>query len=292
MKKISLFLIAALFLSKPAFSQQDAFSFLNSSEVTKYAKPLATTLGMGLNSGGFYTANIPSTFGLSISLRGMYIFIPNSQTTFTPTLPSGYSSDKSTATFWGTNGTIYSGPNGYITYPQGFNQSKVPFAVPQVTGSLFGTEVLIRYLPKITVGGNDVNFFGFGIRHSISRYIPLLPVDVAVQFLYNHVSVTNVVDGKCWAVNAEVSKTFGVLTTYGGLQYESSTFDLNYTIKGDQYSGDPSVRQYQKVTASVTGDDHARLILGVSLDIMPIVINVDYNIASQSALTGGLSFEL
>ena len=291
MKKILATVCLSLLIAMPAFSQQDQFSFLTESEVTQFAQPFATTLGTGLNSGGFYTAHIPSLFGISISLRGMLISIPSSQMEFTPTLPQGYTADKPTATFWGNQGTVYSGPAGYITYPNGLNQKSVPFGVPQITGSFMGTELLVRYLPSIKVGDKNLNFFGIGIRHSISQYIPLIPVDVAVQFLYNKLTVTDVISASTLAFNGEVSKTFGIFTAYGGLQYESSKFDLSYTIKGDPNSGFPELRQDKNVNASVNGKDNFRVIIGGSLKAGFLVINADYNITNQPVISGGLSFE-
>ncbi len=292
MKKTVVLFCLSLLIAKPAYSQQDQFSALSESEVSNFAQPLATTLGTGLNSGGFYTAHIPSFFGMSISLRGMIISIPSSQMTFTPNLPAGYKADQPTPTFWGDkNGTIYTGPDGYITYPGGIDQKSVPFGVPQVTGSFMGTEVLIRYLPSIKVGDKNINYFGFGIRHSISQYIPLIPVDVAVQFLYNKLTVTDVISASTLAFNGEVSKTFGIFTAYGGLQYESSKFDLSYTIKGDPNSGDPALRQDRDVKASVNGKDNFRVIIGGSLKAGFLVINADYNITNQPVISGGLSFE-
>lgn len=290
MKKL-LAIFCLILIAKPAYSQQDQFSFLTESEVSQFAQPFATTLGTGLNSGGFYTAHIPSLFGVSVSLRGMLISIPSSQMEFTPTLPQGYTADKSTATFWGDQGTVYSGPAGYITYPNGLNQKSVPFGVPQITGSFMGTELLVRYLPSIKVGGKNLDFFGIGIRHSISQYIPLIPVDVAVQFLYNKLTVTDVISASTVAVNGEVSKTFGIFTAYGGLQYESSKFDLSYTIKGDPNSGNPALRQDKDVKASVNGKDNFRVIIGGSVKAGFLVINADYNITNQPVISGGLSFE-
>jgi hypothetical protein len=291
MKKIAAIFCFALLIAKPAFSQQDQFSFLTESEVNQFAQPFATTLGTGLNSGGFYTAHVPSFFAFSVSFRGMLISIPSSQMEFTPTLPQGYTANKPTATFWGDQGTAYGGPAGYITYPNGLNQKSVPFAVPQVTGAFMGTELLIRYLPSISVGDKKLDFFGIGVRHSISQYIPLIPVDVAVQFLYNKLTVTDVIDASTIAFNGEVSKTFGVFTAYGGLQYESSKFDLSYTIKGDPNSGNPELRQTRDVKASVNGKDNFRVIIGGSVKAGFLVINADYNITNQPVISGGLSFE-
>lgn len=291
MRKVFFILFVSVFFARPLFSQQDQFSFLNESEVGKYTQPFATSLGEGLNTGGFYTAHIPQLFGLGISVRYMYILIPNDQMTFTPSLPSGYNASTPTATFWGDKGAIYSGPNGYITYPNGINQTNVPFLMPQVSASLMGTELLIRYIPQLTIGGEKLNFFGFGVRHSISQYIPLIPVDVAVQLLYNKLSVSGLIDASSFAINGEVSKTFDPLTIYGGLQYESSKFDLTYTLKGDPNSGDPSLRQNRNISASVNGLDNFRVIVGASLQLAVLVLNVDYNISSQAVISGGVSFE-
>lgn len=291
MKKIFLLLTLSVLFTYPAFSQQDQFNSLSQNEVVKFAQPFATSLGEGLNTGGFYTAQVPQLFGLGLTVRYMYILIPSSQMTFTPSLPSGYKANTPTATFWGNEGAIYTGPNGYITYPNGINQSSVPFLMPQITASLMGTEVLIRYLPSIKVGGKNLNFFGIGIRHSISQYIPLIPVDVAVQLLYNKLSVTGVIDASSFAVNGEVSKSFDPLTIYGGLQYETSNFDLSYTLKGDPNSGDPALRQTKNISASVKGKDNVRLILGASVNFTPFVLNVDYNITSQPIICGGISLE-
>ena len=291
MKKVILVFSLILLFISPMFSQQDQLSSLNETEVGNFMQPFATSLSEGLNSGSFYTASISSFPSFSISFRGMIMFVPNDQLTFTPTLPSGYTADKSTATIWGDQGTVYTGPNGYIPYPTGLNQTSVPFAMPQITGSFMGTEVLIRFLPSINIKNNSVNYFGIGVRHSISQYIPLIPVDVAVGILYNKLNYGSIISGSTFAFNGEVSKSFGLFTAYGGLQYESSNFDLSYTIKGDPNNGDPSLRQDRNISASVSGKDNIRFILGGSVSLGFLVINADYNLASQSLFSGGISFE-
>ncbi len=292
MRKSFCVLFFLLLAVKPSFSQQDQFASFAENNINGYAQPFVTSLGVGLNSGGFYTAYVPRLFGFSISFRAMYIFIPNDQKTFTPTLPAGYTANEPTATFWGSKtGTSYTGPNGYLPSTGGINKSGVPFYMPQITGSLLGTEILIRYLPQLKVGDKNLNYFGIGIRHSISQYIPLIPLDLAVQILYNKLSVTDLIDANSFAVNGEVSKTLGMFTAYGGIQYESSKFDLTYTLNGDPSSPDPSLRQTRVINASIKGKDNFRVILGASVKLVVVVFNVDYNICSQSVLTGGLSLD-
>jgi hypothetical protein len=291
MRKVFTVLVISFSFSITVYSQiEDRFSELSEANITAYAKPLVTTLGTSMNSGGYYTASIPSLFGFSISFRGMYILIPDDQKSFTPQLIDGYTADKPTPTIYGDeNGAYYAGPEGYITMPPGLNQSAVPLGYPQIAASFMGTEVMLRYLPQIDISDqNSVSMFGIGVQHEISRYIPLLPVDVAAQILYNTFEITNLIDVSNFAFNVHASKTFGVFTPYFGLQFESTKVDLTYDIKADP--NNPQRPLDQHVTVSIDGDNTFRATLGASLQLAIIVLNVDYNVSSQSLFTGGLTF--
>ncbi len=291
MRKFTIALLFGLFLTSAAYAQVgDRFEKLSENNLKSYAQPFATALGTALNSGAYHSASIPDLFGFSISFRAMYILVPDDQTTFTPTVPPGYTSS-STATIFGKDGKAFAGPGGYIVYPSGIDVTSVPFAIPQVAGSFMGSELMLRYFPKISLGETDLNFFGFGLRHSVSRYIPLVPVDIAVQFLYNSLTVTDLVDLKNIGFNAHASKSFGIFTLYGGLQYESTTFEVTYEIKGDPNSGDPGLQQDKKTTVSIDGDNNFRFTLGGALTLAVVVLNLDFSLGSQSVISSGLSFE-
>ncbi len=291
MKKHFILIIFSLLIIKPVFSQvEDRFSFLNENEVKAYAKPLATTLGEAMNTGTYTSASISRFFGFSLSIRGMLLIVPEDQKTFTPDLPQGYSSGP-TATIFGNKGGAYAGPNGYIVYPPGINESNIPVVFPQVTASTMGTELMLRYLPSVDIGETSLSFFGVGLSHSISQYIPLMPVDVAVQLLYSNFKTKDIFSISNFAVNVHASKSLGVITPYLGLQYETSSLDLSYTIKGDPNSGDPLLQQDRNIDVSVKGDNNFRVTVGTTLKLALLALNVDYSISSQSALSTGLSFE-
>jgi len=292
MKKIFTLLVISFFLSTPLFSQiEDRFGALNEKNVIEYTQPFATTLGTAMNSNGYYTANIPKLFGFQIGFRGMLILIPDDQTTFTPTLQNGYTSNKTTATIYGDKGSAYAGPDGYIVTPPGINITSIPVVYPQIGASFLGIEVLLRYLPEIPLGENDkLSMFGIGVSYSISQYIPLLPVDIAAQIMYNTFTVTNLIDVSNIAFNAHASKTFGVFTPYFGLQYESTSVDLEYDITADPNSGDPAIRSGGKKTVTIDGDNNFRATLGASLQLAIIVLNADVSLSSQTVLSGGLTF--
>jgi len=289
MKKYLLLLLCLLFYSSNTFSQvEDRFTFLNESEVGKFTKPLATTIGTALNSGAFHSAHVAKLFGFSLSFKGMMVMIPSDQKTFNPTLPAGYTADKSTATIYGEKdgGSLYGGPNGYIAYPGGIGESNIPLLFPQASISMLGTEAMVRYMPNLKVGETEVSLFGVGLKHSVSQYFILLPVDIAVQVLYNSFKVKDLVDVSNIAFNAHVSRSFGLFTAYGGIQYESTKFDLNYTFKGN--SSDIKSRE---IKASVDGDNNIRMTVGAAVKLAIFVLNADYSLGSQSTLTGGLTFE-
>ncbi len=286
---ITLFIL--LFTLRVSAQLEDRFSYLLETDLAEYAKPAVTSLGVGLNSAGYHDAYVSKLFGFSIGVRAMFIFIPDDQLTFKPVgLPDGYSADKETATIWGEKGAVYPGPLGYVTYPGGLNVTTVPLAYPQASVSMLGTEIMIRYLPEIDLGdsGESLSLFGFGIKHSISQYIPLLPVNIAVQFLYNKLSVTNVMESKNIAFNVHASKSFGLFSLYGGLQYETSTTEFTYVFEDPN---NVSTLDGTEISSTIDGDNNIRLTVGAAFTAAFFVINADYSIGSQSVVTTGISFE-
>jgi hypothetical protein len=291
MKKTILLILLAVFSCGPIMAQlEDRFSYLTDTEVSKYAQPLVTTLGTSLNSASYMSAAVPKTFGLTFSLKAMAVFVPKDQQNFTPTLPDGYKADKETATIYGNKGGYYSGKNGYYIYPPGVNKTTIPMAFPQVTLGVAGTEFLLRFLPSIPIGGKKLNFVTIGLKHNLNQYLFFSPVDISVQAFYTKLSISDLIDSKNIAVNAEASKTFGVITVYGGLQFEKSTLDLKYTITGDQFSADPNLQLNRKVSVSITGKNTFRFTAGFALKLAVLVLNADYSISNQPVLTTGLSF--
>lgn len=289
MKK--LFIPLLLFLSCGLNAQiTDRFSLMNEVSAERYSRPLATALGTGLNSGTYYTASVPSLFGFTFSIKGMFIFIPESDKTFDPHLPDGYE-EGSSATVFGDKGNSYAGYDGFIALPPGINQSSVPLAYPQVGFAALGTEVIIRYLPNIELGEDkDLSFWGFGVKHSISQYIPLFPIDLAAQIFYNKFSITDIVEHKNIAFNVHASKSFGVLIIYGGLQFENSSMDLEYSIDDDPDNPDPLLREAKDVKVAIDGDNKFRVTVGTALKLAVFALNLDVNIGSQLAVTTGLNF--
>ena len=293
MKKLVLLFLMTFVLSSVANAQfEDRITKLFGSELENYATPLATMTGTYFNSGGYYSASVSKLFGFKISLIGMMIFIPDDQTKFTINPYDGYQGNEQSATIWGEKGAAVPGTNGFVVYPPGVNTTTIPAGIPQVAVSTMGSEVMLRFLPTIAVEDIDINLFGIGLKHSISQYLPLVPVDIAVQFMYNKFSITSTdldISTTNIAFNAHASKSLGPLIVYGGLQYESSSMDLDYIYQGES-SG--TVNEGDKLNLSLDGDNSFRVKIGAAVKMAVLVINADYNVGSQSAFVAGINFEL
>jgi len=270
-------------------------------DAASYSQPMATFLGTYFNSGAYYSAEYPETFQFKFSIVGMYTFVPESQSTFTPNPGvQGYSSSGSTSTFVGENGTYQIGPGGFLAYPGGFNVSSVPSGIYQFAGGIYGTELMLRFFPSVNISDVKSGFWGIGLSHEISQWIPSLPFNLALQILYNSFSLEYVGDDPTsyidmassnFAINVHGSKTFsGMFIVYGGLQYENSSMDLTYYFR-DPNELYPAIANTNQDT-SVDGDNSFRFTAGGAIQVLPVVFNLDFNITSMFTLTGGISLQL
>ncbi|MFI5406753.1 MAG: DUF6588 family protein [Nitrososphaerales archaeon] len=301
-KGIFLFLFILSFQFNISFGQVGLGIFgLAPDDAGNYSKPMATFLGTYFNSGAYYSAELPETFQFKFSIIGMYTFVPDGQTTFTPNPGvSGYSNSGSTATFVGGDGSYQIGPGGFLAYPGGFNVSSVPSGIYQIAGSFFRTELMLRYFPSSTFSDVKSGFWGIGLKHDFSQLFSSLTFNIALQVLYNTFSLDYVGDdptsyinmeSENIAINVQGSKTFeGMFIVYGGLQYESSSMDLSYYFR-DPNELYPSIANTVQNT-SVDGDNVFRFTAGGAIQLMPVVFNLDFNITSMFTITGGISLQI
>lgn len=223
---IKAFAVVALFsgAGSSAFAQEDVATLLKAGVddggklIGAYVGPLFKGFGAGLNNGWYNTANVHKSgrFDLTISINP--IFIPKADRTFnvndlnlsTLKLKSGDSPTAQTV-----SGSTDEGPtlelkadNSY-TPTTGDSIVLASFKMPGGTGVPIsgtpvaqlgigiykGTEVMIRYLPTISLpyNGGNVGLFGLGVKHDIKQWIPgikLMPFDLSAMvgftnFQYN-----------------------------------------------------------------------------------------------------------
>lgn len=277
--------------SKSQNSFEDAVEQLSSDNVQGYIQPLLDGFGANINSGFPGSARI-KRLGLTLRLQvvGMGTLIGNDEKTYMATPPEPYDQEPvETATIFGGDGAVVSHPAGATyRFQNGQIDTRImPFAAPQLTiGDVFGTQLTIRYVPVPSMDDfPEVNFVGVGVRHSISQYFPLLPVDIAAGVFYQTLSIGDFVDAEATAFSAQVSKTFLLLTLYGGVQYESTDVNLSYTYTGPLPPGDQSDRN---VSINFKGENEIRTTAGASLALGILHVHADISIGKVTVVSAGL----
>ena len=302
MKKISMILLFVFFISVISYSQIGVkISSLPPDEVVGYVKPASTWFGTVFNSGTYYDADVPEIFGFKFNVIGMWSIVPDDQKTFKPNPPDNVTGDiEQTATVFGNQSGYFLSNNGFFTYPAGLALNAVPSAMYQVAGSLFNTELMLRLYPNSKHEDVKVGLFGFGIKHDISSHIPLFPVDISVQLLYNHFELEHdngdvedftVVKSNNIAFNVHASKSLAsIFIVYGGLQYESTSMDLEYYFEDPNELYPDLANKNHKV--KIDGDNHFRFTLGGALKLGYFVMNADVNLTKLTTFTLGLSLDI
>ena len=296
---------------------QSSLSQVGSQYGQAYVAPLVNSFGVDMNSGLFHSASmggiLPFGLHLYVGVQLSGALLTSSDKSFNLTYKDTLNSTlygRQVSTYTVTNAPTVFGskePGKVVVTPDNplvpvdsmntigglVNTSIAPLPIPQIgLGSIFGTDVLVRYLPKISLSDyGSMQLFGIAIRHSISQYIPLVPVDIAVQLGFQSFSLTDTSGGdimkaSTFAANIEVSKTLAILTLYGGLQMESSSVDLKYTYNPGQNL------QPIPVSVSMKGKNKFRALIGFNLGMGPLVINADYSIGSINAVTAGIGIAI
>ena len=328
-EKMVLVLIAVLMgVTAVAYAQEDLSTQLSkvaSTNAVNYLSPLLSAWGADMNSGFYHSADLHDILGFDIGLKAGAVVVKDEDRMFDFVLPpqisytyqgvpfklaggvdydnvvsgtptalgdgSGKSVKvKSTSTFIPLRGqTIF-------TTPGGFDMKYAPLLIPQAAiGLPFGLEVVGRFVPNITLTHNlgKVNFIGFGLRYSLDQYVPMMPIDMAIHFMTQKLTISDMNDNKIlgasgMAYGIEVSKSLVLFTLYGGYQLEKS----NWTIEPYSYV-DPSTSV--SITApgfSVDGKNTSRFHAGVRFLLLIVNVHADYSFATQPvvALGVGVSF--
>lgn len=313
-------LAAVLMIPLSAQAQSDnlseALGTIGEQYADNYTQPVTDALGAGLNAGLFRTAEVGGTglvpvVDVYVGVSVMGVSTAGSSSSFQPeteqfttangrTVTIDYGPDRVPTAFGeeqspGT-ATISDeqGNSTQVELPPGLlNTSIAPLAIPQVgVGTVLGTDAQVRYLPETSISSyGSVSLFGLSARHSISQYIPLSPVDLAVQGTWQSLSVSGtnqdgVVDASGWALNAQASKSLPVapITFYGGLQYEQFGVDVNYSF-------DSSVGS-EEIAFSQDAASNVRALAGVSATLTLFQVNVDYALGANNTVSAGVGVTL
>lgn len=174
------------------------------------------------------------------------------------------------------------------------NYNILPFAAPQLTvGTLFGTQLTLRWVPNVTFDPTigKVNYFGLGIQHNPLAWLMVpLPVDVSIGFFWQNLKAGDYLESSATEYGIYASKTFGPtylnITPYLGYSYQDSKSTVTYKLISTTGLGSTSTN----ISFDMKGENTSKLLVGLALRLGVINLNFDYNLAKYSTLGGGVSF--
>jgi len=266
-KRSGLLIISLCLYSLASYSQFKDVDFLRTVPVDgvkyleAYITPWANAFGAGLNGGWYNTAKPHKFGGFDITISASAGIVPASAQTFDASkigLSSSVSGEGISSTVAGPDkaGPQMSYSSNGVTLatfnaPKGANWRYIPVPTAQVgIGLPLGTELKVRFVPKIKISDGDASLWGVGLLHNLTQYLPgikALPFDVSlfagytklmanvplaldpdpsVAQAYTTVNPATAFNSQNMKVNVEAlnisavaSLNLSVITFYGGIGY-------------------------------------------------------------------------
>ncbi|MHB8930181.1 MAG: DUF6588 family protein [Melioribacteraceae bacterium] len=183
-----------------------------------------------------------------------------------------------------------------VTQVQGFLDGipAFPTAAAQLTvGTVFGTNVAIRYLPDIDIKDmGKFKYFGAGIIHNPGVWFPNpLPLDLTVGFFTQKLTVGDIFESKATQMGIYASKTFGFIisvTPYVGLTTETSKTTVSYDYLSNQTLNGVPVKAH--ISMEMEGENKSSAVVGLNIHLGIVNINADYKMAKTKTASAGISF--
>lgn len=353
MKKVTqmrtgLLLVTALLLQSPCFSQVDQLgTFMAAGKadaellLEPYLTPAINAFGAALGAGWYNTAGTHKLGGFDITMTVNAAVVPKKYETFQidnsklSLLQLENPANNTSPTIVGNNEpgprlvynfTGYSG--NAFQMPEGVNFNYIPTPMVQVgIGLIKGTEVMVRFLPKLSTRGNEIGLWGIGGKHDIKQWIPglkhmpILQLSIMYGYtkLHTYINVKVTPDdinaGSLSGANSStwenqqirmvtksqtasllVSANLPVVCFYGGVGFISTKTTLK--AEGDYPSVYldgviPSIQaMVDPIDMEIGVKTKPRLNAGIRLKLAVITIHFDYTWANYSMMTAGLGISI
>ncbi len=306
---------------------QDAQKF-----ATGYVSPAAEAMMHNMANGWIQSAEVKKPLRFDISIVGNVTFIKKEHQTFIVNTAEynnlrfrDGSTIKEVATAFGENDPdvlVYSvvrngEESGEVEFrlPQGLasiNMNIMPTAFLQARLGVFkGTEIKLRYFPKIEQQDVKVGLYGAALQHEFTSWMAaekVFPVAISGLVAYSHLGAnynfTNheIVSGvdqrfdlslSSWLFQLQASTRMKVFNFYGGLGYVSgnSSFDVlgNYRVIAG-IPLDEETNQFQDPFSVKNKVSHMRATIGANLRLGFFGLHVDYNFAKFNHASVGMHF--
>ncbi len=319
MKKFFVSLLLIIFVTSIFADVQKKLEQFGKDNGIMYVEPLVTAFGTTMNTGLFNTAKVLKPFAFGLNVNMMAAFVPKEDNTFTAIRPDLFivnpidttqviylyeDEELESATIFGEDGTTFEhnpllddipgleADQLDIPLPNGANLPTVPFLMPQFNlGLPFGNEIMVRGFPKVEINKDigDLGFWGVGLKHSVSQYIPLIPIDIAVQAAYQNLYIGDLLTFSNFNANLEVSKKLLMWTLYTGVGYDKTnvTAEYDYTYKIVNQENEIEEVE-QKIKFDVDGENEIRATAGIRYSLLLFKLYADYTISKYNVLNAGI----
>ena len=276
-----------------------------------YSSPFLFSYGPNVSGNLYSTAHIPWTglvFGIGVKAMGTQInesdqvfskVIENVDLGAYDAALAGQTGDVllSGPTIFGstsTNGTV----QGFVSGVEVFSAETIPGLVdtrwsPMVTpeayiGGMAGLKLTVRYLPEIDTGDfGKTKYFGYGLSWNANGVLKNLPVDVMAGFFRQSIDVGDIYESTATSMFVAASKSYTLMTVYGGFALEDSEMDVSYLF---EHPTDPALNS--QVDFTVDGLQDSRFTLGATLDFIA-KLNLEVGVGSKmTTYSAGLMFGL
>jgi hypothetical protein len=177
-------------------------------------------------------------------------------------------------------------------------KNMVPLGAPQLSiGTLFGTQFTFRYLPQYQISSEigKTKYFGWGIQHNPAVWFPVeFPLDFSASFFSQKINAGTIFEAKTTSFGVNASKRLGWgalnLTPYVGYMIEKSsmTFTYDYMLDVPVANGTGTVSTPQHIVFSMDGENKSRLTMGLSIKLLIVNVNADYNIGTYNSFSAGV----
>ncbi|HPG40531.1 MAG TPA: hypothetical protein PLP19_04655 [bacterium] len=292
-KIVILALLSLFLLSNLIFAQvEDNLTRYQGANGEGYIKPLVAGLTANMNRGWYQSAKIPVMgMRLRFGLVAMMAPIPDDDKTFQATTTEPFTPQQTVdvPTVVGSEKSVYAtSPSGAVyPFPGGLNMNVTAFAAPQVTIGLMGSELSARYfayeLGDSDIG--DITMLGIGVRHSISQYLVLFPVDISVGAFWQSIKIGDeLLDMTTLHYGVQVSKDFAPLVLFGGLGFDNGSAKVDYTYE-DAFTTIP-------VELDIKSDSAMEITVGIGLNLAFIHLTTEAAFGSRTAFAVNASFGL
>jgi hypothetical protein len=227
-----------------------------------FAAPGAEAAAIQSSAGWFSSAKDLGKWKVEISLHGNAVFIPGSKQTklvankdFNILNIQGSSNALLPTVYGGDTDVVFEGEflgqEFSFDAIDGLDKKVLIHPFPQVTVGLpYGTEVALRYVPRVTINNVGVSTSGIGLKHNFAQYFKYSRPDdfqmaavvtysnIKIDYAYTPIEISasgvnvlklNRIDVKAdlWLLQALASKLYGDFEVFGAIGVTSSNFDYS-----------------------------------------------------------------